>query len=306
MNIPIWLLKLLPMFDYICPKCRKEVKKNSHECIHCKEKYPFPLKIPPAYIKDKDKLESYVHKYIFPKVSSSMRKYLTKYFTTYFSDGFDTGDFTNWTGSTSGDSDSVSVVSTDPHTGTNHMQCSCNGNWEDIAYAYKTLPSSYSTLFTRCYVKFKTALPNTGMIEVLEHYATGSGGQALTQARITYDSGSVYWGMAYVGSSGWTGATSSQSVSLDTWYCLEIETYVASSGGISRVYVDGDLVSGLEDVYCINDGWGNITTINVGETWGTTTVSHSMYIDCVICSDTENGEEVVASLVRQGILIQII
>ena len=39
MHLPSLLLKLLPMWDYVCPKCQESVPKNSHECPHCGESY---------------------------------------------------------------------------------------------------------------------------------------------------------------------------------------------------------------------------------------------------------------------------
>jgi DNA-directed RNA polymerase subunit RPC12/RpoP len=61
-NIPYWLFRLPSMWDYLCPKCKKEVKKNSHRCPHCGERFPLAVRVPPIFLKDPKSLEEYVHK----------------------------------------------------------------------------------------------------------------------------------------------------------------------------------------------------------------------------------------------------
>src|SRR3990172_7268216 len=101
--IPKFLWKYLPFWDYLCPACKKEVPKNSHECPHCGEKYPFAVRVPPHILKNSDTregmkaLEKYVHKEVFPRISAFERNYLTQFFTEYFNNGFEEGDFSAWT-----------------------------------------------------------------------------------------------------------------------------------------------------------------------------------------------------------------
>lgn len=107
MNIPNFLKRYLPLWTHICPKCRKEVKANSHECPYCGEKYPLTLKVPFAGLHDAKKLEAYVHKHIFPRVSAFERHYLTRFFTTFLTSGWENSGGTDltdggtWTGSSS-------------------------------------------------------------------------------------------------------------------------------------------------------------------------------------------------------------
>src|SRR3989337_2094782 len=129
MNIPYWLLPMLPMWEYICPKCRKGVKQSAHQCTHCSEKFPLAIRVPPSFLKDPEKLEAYVHKHIFPRVSEFERNYLTKYFTVIFSDGFESGDFSAWTGTVGG----PTVSNVQAHHGT----YSCRASGSAYIYCYK-------------------------------------------------------------------------------------------------------------------------------------------------------------------------
>ncbi|HEX68708.1 MAG TPA: hypothetical protein ENG10_00220, partial [Candidatus Bathyarchaeota archaeon] len=117
MKLPTFLFRLLPLWSYICPRCRREVKCNSHKCPYCGEKYGKPLKVPPRFLKNQKALEEYVHKYIFPRISAKQREYLAQFFTTLFEDGFESGDFSAWTDTYTEGSPTVSVVSNPVHQG---------------------------------------------------------------------------------------------------------------------------------------------------------------------------------------------
>ena len=146
------------MWEYICPKCRKGVKQNAHECPHCGERFPLAVRVPPTFLKDPKKLEEYVHKHIFPRVSEFERNYLTKYFTVLLSDGFESGTILT-TDVPPGAWDVIAgtptIVTSPVHHGV--YACQINATSE---YAYKTLASTYDTLYARAYIRF-SSLPTT-------------------------------------------------------------------------------------------------------------------------------------------------
>jgi len=159
MKVPYWLLRLLPMWEYICPACRKEVKKNSHRCPHCGERFPLAIRVPPSFLKNPKKLEAHVHKYIFPKVSPFHRAYLTQFFTEIFSDGFESGDFSAWTGTAKSSGETCEVESADPHHGTYNAKFYSDGGWNQYAYCYKDI-TGQTIIYARTYFKETTAFPN--------------------------------------------------------------------------------------------------------------------------------------------------
>jgi len=177
MNIPHWLLKHLPLFEYICPKCRKNVKQNSHECPHCGEKYPLTLKVPPTFLKDPKKLELYVHKHVFPRISEFERNYLTQYFTTLFtsgwenSGGIDVLDGGAWTaeGVTAGGLNSVVLAPV--HSGTYAYQASPSGLDQSFAQVSKTLLGTANPLYLRFYININ--IINTNGLTLLARVCSG-------------------------------------------------------------------------------------------------------------------------------------
>jgi DNA-directed RNA polymerase subunit RPC12/RpoP len=284
------------MWEYICPKCRKTVKKNSHKCPHCGERFPLAIRVPPTFLKDPEKLEEYVHKHIFPRVSAFERNYLTKYFTEYFNDGFESGDLSAWTGKTEDTGDTVSVVSTDPHHGTYHASCYTDDTgWWGEADFYKIFGSAYSELYSRAYFKFKTQLMQDNGYNTLIFALRNSLAYPYNFLVFGYtkDASGYYWHME---GQGFSDQTSSLiSLSVDTWYCIEVRVKVAQgedSSGIVSAWVDDDQifnVTGLDNEI----GSDDINEILLGfyQTRNSMSYEQLVYVDCVVVADAYIGPE---------------
>jgi hypothetical protein len=268
LRIPVWLLRLLPMWDYICPKCRKEVKKNSCRCPHCGEHYGQPVRLPPEVLKDAKALEDYVHRHIFPRISRAQRDYLAQWFTELFSDGFESGDFSAWTG-TNG---TPSIVGTPVHHGSYAMAADASGD-----YAYKTF-TEQSTIYVRLYVRFDTQMPTGDDFRFLDLL---DGGSSMMQIRFEDSSGTTR-----VGVSNWvSGAAGNVELLADTWYCVEVY-FLSAVAGEYKVYIDEVEVvskSGIDTSARVCD------TVRVGRT--ATDYALTNYVDCVVVADTYIGPE---------------
>lgn len=277
MKMPYWLLKLLPLFDYLCPRCRKEVPKNSHECPNCGEKYPLPLRVPPQILKDNKALEEYVHQHVFPRISEFERNYLTKYFTVLFSDGFESGDFNAWTG-TVVDGGTLTAVTEDKHHGVYSAKAE-----KTPAAAYAQLYSrktfaAQSTVFTRAYFKFTVP----AYTEFLYHLGSTSW---INVARLSASGAQWYWTLDY--HSGATHLTvDSELFTMDTtkWYCIELKTVVHATAGEAKLYVDG--VETLSVTEIDTDEHGNVVEMFAGIFWCGAAIANTLYYDCVVVADT--------------------
>jgi hypothetical protein len=148
-----WLLKLLPKWDYFCPKCKKTIPKNTHKCPHCGEKYPssFAIKAPPQVLKDKQALSLYVHEKIFPSLSQVHRDYLAQYFTVIFADTF-VNAFTPWTAVQGSPTISQGGGYTN---GSNALVCTTSDYW------VKKDSLNCADIYASFYIKF-SALPSSG------------------------------------------------------------------------------------------------------------------------------------------------
>jgi hypothetical protein len=287
MRIPYWLLKQLPMWDYICPKCKREVKQKSHKCPYCGENYGMPLRVPPRVLKDSKALEEYVHKHIFPKVSASQREYLTKFFTTIFSDGFQSGDFSAWTATGGDGTHSETIVTSPVHHGSYAAKLYVEG--DSWSYAYKRF-TQQTPVYFRVYLQ-SSATPNSGWrLELLYLYYSAYYGYG-AYVRWFNDAGTLKWELA-VNDDGadWHYARSTTpTINTNQWYCVELKVDSATAGnGEARLYVDGTEIASLTGLTITETGKPDTAEIHAYNYPVTT----SVYFDCVVVADTYIGPEV--------------
>jgi hypothetical protein len=279
LNIPFWLLRLLPMWGYICPSCRKEVEKNSHECPHCGGKYGKPLRVPHRVLKDKKKLEDYVHKKVFPRVSKAQRAYLAQFFTELFIDEFESGDFSAWT---SVDAGSPSVVGSPVHHGSYAAEFDTDAD----EYLRQSLGGSQSTVYARAYVRFAN-LPTSGQKMKFMGFQSSSG--FWPEVLLRNDGGTVKWGI--IGYDGTEYLVSSPLPSVDVWYCVEFKVSNSGDDNDVRLYVDGlSLLNTSDSSRTFNNSyfghWENNDAI-------------TNYVDCVVIADTYIGPETATQTYTQ-------
>jgi hypothetical protein len=237
MKVPVWLLRLLPMWDYICPKCKKEVKKNSHKCLHCGEQYGQPVRVPPKVLKDSKALDYYVHKHVFPRISKSQREYIAQFFTEIFSDGFESGDFSAWTGDYSGTGDDPTITSTDVHSGSYAAEFDVPA-WCH-SYVWKDISSGYNTVFARWYQRFEEVPDSDG-----EYFRTfrlkDASAVTVCTMQLQNISGTMQLRLTKDYPSGNTDV--SYTFSTNTWYCFEVKFTRDSSDGEYSVWINGSSV----------------------------------------------------------------
>jgi hypothetical protein len=276
MRMPYWLLRLLPMWDYACSKCQCEVPKNSHRCPHCGERYPMPLKLPPSVLKNKESLEEYVHKHVFPKVSQAYRDYLAQFFTVLFSDGFESGDFSAWTG-TNG---SPTIVTDPVHHGSYAMSADCNGFADQ---AYKTI-SEISNFFARLYLRL-TSLPTSG--QYADFFSSFDGASDGLRVGIRNSGGNV---QVYLNIGGETGVN--YAFQADTWYCIDVE--FDANDDSHHLWINDDLIVTHNSATSLS-----IDKIAVGNYYCSLNWTGDYIIDCVgVADEGPVGPEEEATLVE--------
>jgi len=207
--------------------------------------------------------------------------------TTIFSDGFESGDFSNWSGTTTSGG-TITVESTDPYQGTYHAEANMNsGTSLRQAYCYKT-GLNEGIFYMRQYVKFLDHLTSGTSDEIIVMYARGTAG--VFQVGIKEANGR--WAGNYRVGSTWTAWYSNPATyaELDTWYCVEAGWYKHGSEGWFKVWVDGNLI--FEDTNIDTDNYGNITEVRNGvyrSYFPSTGYAHRVRIDCVVVADTYIG-----------------
>jgi hypothetical protein len=295
------------MWDYICPKCKQEVKQKSHKCPNCSENYGVPLRVPPKTLKDKKALEEYVHKHVFPKVSAKQREYLTQFFTEIFSDGFESGDFSAWTGTYVDAGQTLEVSTEQKHHGTYSEKVICT-DASKRAYAYKEW-TTVETVYARIYVYVTQAVLNTTSRNIMfmmfhdKACAISTVGRTeklsvgiISATRNFY----IVYSNDIAGGAG--SYTSTKTLSLNTWYCLEMmHTHGDGTNGIYRVYIDDVLEkewTGLDT----NDYKADRLKVGMVMGWYNVNDYGTWYSDCVVVADTYIGLESGVKSARRKLL----
>lgn len=284
------------MWEYICPKCRKSVKQSTHQCPHCGEKFPSTIRVPPFFLKDPKKLEAYVHKHVFPRISEFERNYLTKYFTVLFSDGWETAqDFTtNWTGSISA---TCSVETNNPHHGIYNAKFAHSGG--GYPAAYKTLGTSHAELYVRGYQKL-SALPTNNLGADTFGIVNKNLNTDFGIVTVFNNAGTMSWRCAYRDVDGRQITFVAATINADQWYCIEIYLKCGSSDGVFTVWIDGVQILNVTGIHSLVP---TVDTIEVGDDYYgfSNTFNHDIFIDCVVVGDGYIGPEAPAG----GVLAQV-
>jgi hypothetical protein len=303
MIIPFWLWRYLPHWTHICPKCRKEVKANSHECPHCGEKYPLTVRVPFELLKKLDtlegkkRLEAYVHKHVFPRIGEFERNYLTQYFTVLFADGqvgstMETaGDFSAWTGGDNSTGETRTVVTTDPHHGSNHASFYCNGSsTNEYAKEWKDITAT-ANLNVHLAVKFITALPASGKSFQILNFRNIAADETIAQIGVINTGAASYWYLTYMSGADQLTDISATAVSLNAYYEIELQSKVHASAGEVRVFLAGSEIADLTHTGLDTNEWGNHDRFMIGEMWSDGQTAHTVRIDCVTAADVLIGPE---------------
>ena len=205
--------------------------------------------------------------------------------TDIFASGLEIEDDTftvEWTGKTVTSGEAASVITADPHHGSKHANFQCDGSGTgEQAYAYKTF-AGQAIVYARMYVKFKSGLPGaTQYFTIMVLRGTGN----ILWLQVMPDR----WKLNYRNA----GATESTDVmetpTLDTWYMIEVYAKVHATGGEYGLWIDGVqkvFVTGKD-----SDEYGNITDLRVGYTYTSWQGGRQEYIDCVIVSDSQIGDD---------------
>lgn len=289
MRLPYWLLRLLPLFDYVCPKCQKDVPKNSHECPHCHEKYPMPLKLPPSILKDKKLLEDYVHKHVFPRVSQAYREYLTQFFTELFNNGFEEGNFSAWTGTEIGSGNTAEVSNAQAHHGTysGHFIGQA-GVWN--ARCYKTFTAGLER-YVRWYIRFVN-FPSVDGYQI--RFGAPLGGASTEVVRFFFDQSSGNKRINIQGFPWVQAGAYNYAFQNNTWYCVEYGFKSDASTGFHKVWLDGSLVINLTDRNTSSVGSPSRTDMGVHQCIN---FAGEFYVDCVVVADAYIGPEAAGGVV---------
>ncbi len=306
LKLPKEVLDFFPMWEYRCPKCEQIYDEPKVVCVKCGTQIDLMRdRIPPRFLKNHKAMSDYAHNVLAPKLSPEQRELLFKHFTEIFSDNFESGNFDAWTDTVTAGNATMTVETNNPHHGTYNGRAYTDGvSTSTKAYVYKTLDSSYSTIYVRCYFKTDTIPTAIDRRIVKPIGIRNASGVRIAQVFISKDAeGNFEWGVIAL-----TGGTSTytqyyvddNTISADTWYCVELKLVISDSGEF-RLYIDD--TEKLSQTGIDNNGNGDAKEVDVGLSWyqtnrdgtlGSCQVEETTYVDCVVVADVYIGPEAAA------------
>lgn len=167
---------------------------------------------------------------------------------TIFSDDFESGDFSEWTAVVG----SPSVQNTQKHSGTYAMYSNATGE-----YPSYTLPSSQITVYARAWIYIDTQTGgSTNQIMNLR------AGTTLIALIIRTSAGALQ--LAYRSGTSTSYDTSATTLSLDTWYMIQLKATIGAGTGSVEVWLNGLELTDVEHTSLTNNSGGNITSLRIG------------------------------------------
>jgi hypothetical protein len=199
--------------------------------------------------------------------------------TVIFADGFESGNFSAWTGVKTY---SPEIVSDVVHDGSYAAFCNNTG----IRVCYKeVMPVNH--LFIRAYYKFG-AMSVEWAIHGLGYFVEHDMVQIVAMFAIAHITGSNYfwWFEAINGTDLQDVSSSSFTLDVNHWYCMELEMFVDGSAGYTKLYVDGVLAASLDGVD--NDYYGPIGRAGAGQVFESRN-NEPVWWDCCVIADSYIG-----------------
>jgi len=298
MKLPYWFLKLLPKWEYFCPACHSSLDEEAQimkVCPVCGLHIELPLeklKVPLKFLKNPKLLSNYVHKHIFPTLTSKQKKWLAQWFTIIFDDGFETMPdcFTPWDGTTTSGDGTITCAQDQVH----HGAYSCKVVWNTSAgdtYAYKDFADEDHAYF-RFYFRLDNLPVNNGEIIGIVDIMDWNNTRKILTLRVAKVAGAIVWQIRYRKAGTFTSVNDSDSpATADTWICVEIILDMSTADG----NLDGNYYLRIDDVEIWSDlnidtDSTSVDRFKLGLIDTLHDQANALWYDCVVIADTPIGE----------------
>lgn len=200
-----------------------------------------------------------------------------------WNDGFEPGDFRQWS-STSG---SPTIVGSPVYEGSYAMETTGTGSSYASRFGF-----SDDVIYVRFYLRTPSSITSTKFVGIghIDHNASPIWGSIIRMA-IKNDGGTWKWAFRWydggLQNNGYGTASSQQTPSASTWYCVEMYYSRGASDAEYKMYVDDSELTDISKSGCASDY--NIDGIDIGNTYSTE--YKVINVDCVVVADEYIGPE---------------
>jgi hypothetical protein len=203
--------------------------------------------------------------------------------TPIFSDSFASQNFSAWTGVSNNNGGTESVQTSTVYGGSNVAKFTLPSTANSWAVITKNLATTYSTLYLAGYICLD-ALPSSGNYLMAGITLDSIHGYDLASAYIHNNAGTYRWSLEYSGSGGkgyYVDSSSGLTVSVGTWYYIEVMCKVGSGTGETTMWANNTQISDVTGL--TNNYDGASQTIQVGP-YSPSALALNDYIENIVAS----------------------
>ncbi|WP_307813393.1 choice-of-anchor D domain-containing protein [Ktedonobacter sp. SOSP1-52] len=193
--------------------------------------------------------------------------------TIYFSDGFEGGNTSKWSLPNSDGSGSITVESSQVHSGTKAAAITNGSN--QYAYLYAPLSSAQAHTYTRFYVRL--ASTTYGSIVAIGRNQNNGSIWEVDYDNVTHAFDIYFWGAS---NQVYSISTPNNSVNANTWYSLEIQDF-QDQAGHAQVWLNGASQGSIDQNLSTGNPFQRIMMYSNAQT--------TLYFDDVQVASSYNG-----------------
>ena len=213
--------------------------------------------------------------------------------TVIFSDGFESGNTGSWTATTVYAGCTLATETTLVHHGGYAAEATTNGA---AAVQVARLEMAISPTVTVLYVRFYAQVKSHDISVTNDRFYFIRFGSVTVSQHVAWvgwrhDGTAVKWELLTRNGTAYASTYSSTpSLNLNQWYCIELYWLEAAVNGGAQVYIDGVLT--LEDMNNDTNDYGDCNRVFMGIAETANTVTADVVVDCCVISDSYIGPEV--------------
>lgn len=157
-----------------------------------------------------------------------------------FEDGFESGDFSSWTDIVKDNDATLQVRNSQQHLGSYSSYSWVTDITNSSAYMFKTLRNSHTTFHARAYVCIAEATTISNRFSEIMVILDPTNTHPVAALLVRGNGSNSWWQVVYRNGDGWSFSWLLDTISLNSWYCVELKVVVGPGVGEIGFWLNGN------------------------------------------------------------------